>query len=123
MLSVSLAPLHRPLTDPRVEHSMSAKGGAGVVEAFVRALSLGLAGLVDIGPYMSIIEMAGGSHVCTPMRVENLGRQGLGSGSAPRLLSHEEDGPLKAVLGLLLVPPGVLEIKDFLVCEEIELIR
>ncbi len=52
------------------------QAGAGVSGAGPRSL-------LDIVPYASIIETAPGSHVCTPMRVENLRRQGLGSGSAP----------------------------------------
>ena len=41
-------------------------------EDFDRTLNLGPCGLLDIVHYASIIETAAGSHVCTPMRVENL---------------------------------------------------
>ena len=54
-------------------------------EGFDRTLNLGPRGLLDIVHYASITEMAAGSHVCTPMRVESLRRQGLGHDPAPHL--------------------------------------
>jgi len=45
-------------------------------EGFDRTLNLGPCGLLDIVHYASIIETAAGSHVCTPMRVENLAARG-----------------------------------------------
>ncbi len=45
-------------------------------EGFDRTLNLGPRGFLDIVHYASIVETAAGSHVCTPIRVENLAARG-----------------------------------------------
>lgn len=78
---------------------------------------------LDIAPHMAINGDGGRLSRLHPNAHRESCRQGLGSGSAPHSYYLMKKRPTQGRFGLLLVPPGVFEIKDFLVCDEIELIR